>query len=276
MLHCDQYIYLLGNHDFYKPDDKKYHAVKDWKNIDNLLIVDNTTVYGDIVFVPYHHNIEEFPKDIGRLGNILVAHQTFIGADYGYLRPDAGVNADEIDVDIIISGHVHLRQEFGKVVYPGTPFSQSVNDIDQTKGILLFDTETYEKTFIECPLPSWRGMRYEVSSNFTINDIHSDISASINDKDHWIVEITGPKAEIVAYQNSKEYKSLLKQADIRVKPKFIDKEKKKVKIEGLSMEHVVDEYWSKIYKGSESKAVLVDKSLEILKKVRESKQKSKM
>jgi DNA repair exonuclease SbcCD nuclease subunit len=261
------YIYILGNHDMYKPNDAKYHALALFKKRSRFLVVDKVTNFKNMTLVPYQHDLSAFPK---KTLPICVAHQTFIGADYGYTRPDAGVDADSVSAEIIISGHVHLKQEFGKVIYPGSPFSQNINDIDQVKGLMLFNTETYERSFIRCPLPMWVGHKYEVNSSFTIDDLHSHLCGIINDHDHWVVEISGPKAEIIAYQSSDRYKDLVSGRNIRVKPVFTDKAKKQTKIEGVSMEHIVGEYFDKVYNGTIDKLLLVDKSLEILTKVRQS------
>lgn len=276
-----KYIYILGNHDFYTPKSSKYNALRDWKYTKGLWVIDEPTDIPNMnaTLVPYIHNFSEFPKETLP---ICICHQTFIGASYGYTRPDAGVEAEAVSAEVIISGHVHLRQEFGKVIYPGSPFSQSVNDIDQQKGLMVFDTETYQKRYIDCPLPMWCGAKFELNDETSIDDVHRTLEGYLGvgmgggSDDHWIVEITGPKAEILSYQESDRYKELLKSFDIQFKPKFTDKEKKKVEIKGLSMDHVVDEYFKKVYTGSTDKDLLVSKSLEILEKVNQKSAKAKM
>jgi len=259
--------YILGNHDMYKPKDSKYHAFQSMMGLyDNFKIVDHRIDLDCMTLVPYIPNHEEFPLDTKE---ICVAHQTFIGADYGYTRPEAGVDAARVRAKIIISGHVHIRQSFGKCYYPGTPYAQSVNDIDQAKGVMIFDTDTYQQTFIESPLPKWRGLKYEISPELSILDIHSDIASALTKGDHWVVEITGPRAEIVSYMDSKPYIKLQKDYDIRIRPNSTDKDKQKVQIEALSMEHIIKEYSDKVYNGNIDKKIIVDRALDILKKVRE-------
>ena len=258
--------YILGNHDTYKPKDNKYHAFQTMDGLyDNFTIVDHRIDLDCISLVPYIPNHGEFPTDTKE---ICVAHQTFIGADYGYTRPEAGVDASTVPSSIIISGHVHLRQSFGKVYYPGTPYAQSVNDIDQVKGVMIFDTDTYQQTFIESPLPKWRGAKYEIGPLFSVQDIHENLAVTLTKSDHWVIEITGPRAEIVGYMNSDQFIALQKEYDIRIRPNATDKEKQKVKIEALSMEHILKEYSDKVYNGNIDKQTVVDKALEILKKVR--------
>ena len=260
------YIYVLGNHDMYKPSDSKYHALQTYRSAahDNkFLVVDETTIIDGITYVPYIHNFKEFPQVETP---ICVAHQTFVGCDYGYHRPDVGVDADRLNAEIIISGHIHKRQMFGKVIYPGTSFAQSVNDIDQSKGVMLFDTETYKYSFIESPLPSWHGMKCELSQDFSIEDVHNDLFQYVNSGDHWVVDITGPKAEILGYINSEPLAFLREKADIRIRAHYTDKNKEKVRIRASSVEDIFSQYVDKVYSGSLDKGIIKDKALEILNK----------
>jgi DNA repair exonuclease SbcCD nuclease subunit len=257
------YFYILGNHDFYKPRSSKFHALRDWKTIDGLRVIDERTDLPDIntTMLPYYPDHTQFPLDTL---NICIAHQTFIGTDYGYKREDVGVNADNVNAEIIISGHIHNRQQFGKVIYPGSPFSQSVNDIDQIKGVMLFDTDTYECQFIECPLPKWVSLEYEICTDNTIESIHSDIASTVNNNDHWVIKLSGPKAEIIGYQSSEQYKKIAKDVSIQIKPTFTDKAKKKQQIKASSVESIIFEYFDKIYDGAIDKDLLKKKSKEII------------
>lgn len=265
------YIYLLGNHDMFKPNDSKYHALKHLVGkINNFIIVDEVKELYGITFVPYCHDTSLFPRTTN---SICVAHQTFKGADYGDITTQEGVDADGIDgCELIISGHIHKRQRIApskerglEVFYPGSPFSHSASDINQVKGVSIIDTETLKEEFIECPLPVWRGLRFEISSVFTCDDVHEEISQQLNDKDHWVIEITGPKAEILNYLNSKKGKSIVTGRDVKIKTVFTDKEKRQVRIEALSLDHIVSEYIDKVYSGSIDKNLLKSKADEVFK-----------
>ena len=258
-------VYILGNHDFYNPKDSTYHAFQSLIGINkNFKVVDKRFDLGNITFVPYLPDHTKFPLDTKE---ICVTHQTFIGADYGYMRPEVGVDAALVKANVIISGHVHLRQEFGKVVYPGTPYAQNANDINQSKGVLLFDTETYDKKFISSTLPFWLGSRHEINSEYSIDMLHEELSKILTPNDHWIVEITGPRAEIMQYMNSKRFQDIKKNIDIQIKTKFTDKNKRKIEIDALSMEHIIKEYITKVYDGNLNKDDIIKKAIDIYKKV---------
>lgn len=268
------YYYVLGNHDMYKPTDSKYHALQPFKSgYDGLVIVDTPIELDDVTFVPFIPDARNFPKQTKR---ICVAHQTFVGADYGFTRPEEGVDAETVSAEVIISGHIHMRQMFGKVIYPGTPYPQSVNDINQSKGVMFFDTETYNYSFIECPLPAWKGLAYEIGEKFSVQEMHEDIKAMVNVKDHWIVEATGPRAELVAYQNSKQYLELISEFSVKFKPHFSDKEKKKMTIKALSVDNIISEYIDKVYNGSIDREILKKAAIELQSKANQNGCKSKM
>jgi DNA repair exonuclease SbcCD nuclease subunit len=256
------YVYLLGNHDMYKPNDAKYHALKHLKGkMKEFIVVDELINLHGMTFVPYVHKPEDFPK---QTLSICVAHQTFKGADFGDITTKDGVDPCSVaDAEIIISGHIHKRQRLDtssrggpEIIYCGSPFSQSASDINQTKGVSLFDTETYVEEFIACPLPMWRGVRYELDQSFSAIDMHEDIMQTLNDTDHWVVEITGPKAEVLGYLGSKKGKNLTVGRDVKIKTVFTDKDKRLVRIEALSLSHIVSEYIDKVYSGSIDKDLL--------------------
>lgn len=250
------YVYLLGNHDMYKPNDPKYHALLPFKGkIDNFHIVDEVKELFDMTFVPYQYYGSNFPK---HTLPICVAHQTFLGADYGPIRATEGVDASGITgCEIIISGHIHTRSVLGPVVYVGSPFSQSASDIDQIKGITILDTDTYAQAFIQTPLPTWRRLRVVVSQSTPLHVVHALVQLDIsNSKDHWVLELEGPRAEIVGYIGSKEYLEAIAGVDVKVKAKYTDSEKKRVSIEAKSMEHIISEFILKVYNGSIDKEEL--------------------
>jgi DNA repair exonuclease SbcCD nuclease subunit len=265
------YVYLLGNHDMYKPNDDKYHALKHLVNrTENFTIIDQVTEYMGMTFVPYQHNPDTFPK---QTLPICVAHQTFKGADYGDITTKDGVDASGIKgCDLIISGHIHKRHRLAEsgaeVFYIGSPFSQSASDINQIKGISIIDTETYKEEFIVCPLPIWRGIKYELSPTFSAEEMHEDIVHQLNDKDHWVIEITGPKSEVIGYLGSKKGKSITTGRDVKVKTVFTDREKRQIRIEAVSLDTIIPEFIDKVYSGALDKSHLKQLAAQVMDKMK--------
>lgn len=266
-----EYVYLVGNHDMYKPSDSKYHVMKPFKNtLKGLHVIDEVTELYGMTFVPYQYYGSNFPK---KTLPICVAHQTFIGADYGPVRATEGVDAASIEgCELVISGHIHTKSVLGSVLYVGSPFSQSAADVDQVKGITILDTDTYKQSFHQCPLPMWRRIRLELNQCYDVDAAHRDISASIaGSKDHWIVELTGPRAEVTGYVDSARFKKMVGEVDVKVKPEFTDKEKRKVSIEAKSMEHIISEYVAKVYNGALNKEDLLVRAKAVLSESRVTK-----
>ena len=137
---------LVGNHDQNASYAGTKHSLEVFKEIqiDNLTIVDSPFRHGVFAYMPYIHHQDEFVAAANKLSEegakVLVCHQTFAGSKYdnGFYAPD-GFNPDNLNFDKIISGHVHSRQTFGKVIYPGTATWQTVSDANQEKGLWLFD-----------------------------------------------------------------------------------------------------------------------------------------
>ena len=257
------YIYVLGNHDMYKPDDSRYHALGAYKGIHpNLTVVDEIRDIGGITYVPYQPTINSFPK---QTNSICVAHQQFIGCDYGYHRPEIGVDADRIKCDMIISGHIHKRQMFGKVIYPGTPFAQDIRDVDQDKGIMLFDTDTLKYNFVTTPLPQWKSIQVDMLDN-DIDMEHDILAKTMNDTHHWLIDIKGPKSELVAYLNSDMFLKLKEGKRVRVRPTYVEKIKKKIAIKSITVGGIVNEYVDKVYDGSLDRDMLKSRIVGIIGK----------
>jgi DNA repair exonuclease SbcCD nuclease subunit len=263
------YVYLTGNHDYYSPKDSKYHALLPFKGrIHNLHVVDAPEDLFGMTFVPYLADGNAFPKTTLP---ICVAHQTFLGADYGPVNAIEGVDADTVSADIIISGHIHKKHNLGKVVYVGSPYSQDASDANQIKGITTFDTDTFEFSFTQTPMPTWKTIKLEISSFESSGDVHAAIEQATADRaqgHHYLIELTGPKAEVVAYVESTRYLKLVKGLSIRLKTVFTDKERKKVSINAVSMEQILSEFVGKVYNGSLNKDTVLQRAKEVLEQVK--------
>ncbi len=261
------YVYLKGNHCQFSPKDSKYHALLPFKGrIANLHIVDAPEDLFGMTFVPFMYDATDFPK---KTLPVCVAHQTFLGADFGPVNALEGVDGEAIDCDIIISGHIHKKHNLGKVVYVGSPYSQDASDVNQVKGISVFNTDTYGFEFFKCPLPTWRSFKFEFDGVNTTTLLHTQLAEAITDSpDHWVIELKGPKAEVVSYVDSPKYGLLVKGLSIRLKTVFTDKQKQKVSISAISMDQILAEFVRKVYSGSLNKDVVLGKAKAVLEAVK--------
>lgn len=263
------YVWLKGNHEQYTPKDSKYHALLPFKNkIPNLFIIDEPQDLFGMTFVPYLADGMAFPKTTQP---ICIAHQTFLGADYGPVNALEGVDANTISADIIISGHIHKKHNLGKVVYVGSPYSQDASDANQIKGISTFDTDTFEFSFTQTPMPSWKTVKLTIDGQTDADSVHRclvEATADRTNDHHYLIELTGLKADVTAYVESPKYLKLVRGLSIRLKTVFTDKERRKVSINAVSMEQIVSEFVSKVYNGSLDKDKVLQKAKEVLEQVK--------
>ena len=63
--------------------------------------------------------------------------------------------------DKVFSGHYHTRSDDGRVFYLGNPYEMFWNDLADTRGFHIFDTETLEHTPIDNPYRMFYTIFYE-------------------------------------------------------------------------------------------------------------------
>jgi DNA repair exonuclease SbcCD nuclease subunit len=134
---------LVGNHDMTGDYSSKATALSLFAS-GRVTVVDEPLAEGAIGFLPYIHSQEEFIDSanglVSRGVRTIVCHQSFSGSKFenGYFDPH-GINPDLLTATLIISGHIHMQQKFGKVWHPGTPMWLTASDANQEKGLWLVD-----------------------------------------------------------------------------------------------------------------------------------------
>ena len=135
-------VYLVGNHDMQGSKEAEgLHALLPF-SIKGLTVVDSIRKIDGVIYAPYYSDHDKYIADVNKMsegGKTLIAHQTFTGSQYenGFYAPD-GIDPMLLNVDCIISGHIHKRQKVGKCLYIGTPKWDSVSDANERKGIEIF------------------------------------------------------------------------------------------------------------------------------------------
>jgi DNA repair exonuclease SbcCD nuclease subunit len=61
----------------------------------------------------------------------------------------------------VFSGHYHTRSDNGTVFYLGNPYELYWNDVNDTRGFTIFDTETLEHTPVNNPYKMFYNIYYE-------------------------------------------------------------------------------------------------------------------
>lgn len=153
-----QTVVLTGNHDMVNQKDRfSETALNVHARIsnENLVIVNEPIILGNIGYLGYIHDNKEFVETANKVNTkLLVCHFECDGSKYdtGFYAPN-GVDASLLIHEQVISGHIHMEGTYGKVWFPGTAKWDTVSDANQNKGIWLcqHDDNTglmIEKTFI--------------------------------------------------------------------------------------------------------------------------------
>ena len=76
---------------------------------------------------------------------------------------DQGTDVKTFDkFDRVYSGHYHTRSDDGRIYYLGNPYEMYWNDISDTRGFHIFDTETLEHTPIDNPHKMFYNIYYRI------------------------------------------------------------------------------------------------------------------
>jgi len=162
---------IVGNHTAYYKNTNSVNSV-------GLLLkeYDNIKIYSEVeevkldqlkvLFVPWinSENEENTRKAIQKSkSKIVMGHLELNGfrAHRGHVMED-GMNTDMFSkFDLVYSGHYHTRSSDGKIFYLGNPYEMYWNDVNDTRGFHIFDTETLKHTPINNPYKLFYNVYYE-------------------------------------------------------------------------------------------------------------------
>ncbi len=162
---------IVGNHTAYYKNTNEVNAV-------DLLLreYDNVKVYSEateinldnlnVLLLPWINNENE--KQTLKMINkskspMAMGHLECKGfrIHRGYVM-EQGIDVGLFDkFDKVFSGHYHTRSDDGKLYYLGNPYEMFWNDLADTRGFHIFDTETLEHTPIDNPYRMFYTIYYE-------------------------------------------------------------------------------------------------------------------
>lgn len=145
---------FVGNHDLLGPTNGSINAISlvlsDMVGVIDKPtgLLDEPTIWG-VPFVPDNKEFVRICNEVVPHNAILLCHQTFEGSQFenGFYAPE-GVDQKLIPQPLVISGHIHNRQQVGKVIYIGTPRAVTANEANQDKGLAILDTATAQMEYI--------------------------------------------------------------------------------------------------------------------------------
>jgi hypothetical protein len=162
---------IVGNHTAYYKNTNDVNSVGLLlREYDNVKIYSETTeVQFDklkTLFIPWIN--QENQEKTFNLINSTKCKIAFGHLELNGFRAHRGhVMEDGMDIDIldkfskVYSGHYHTRSDNGKVFYLGNPYEMFWNDVNDTRGFHIFDTETLEHTPINNPFKLFYNVYYD-------------------------------------------------------------------------------------------------------------------
>lgn len=181
---------LVGNHDM-SPD-----GTYNFPSFLDALVLDKPSIWEDSLYLPFIRSSDEFVRIVNESvlpdTKYLFCHQEFNGCQFenGFYAPN-GVDPALLPSDLkVISGHIHMRQEFGNIFYPGTPRALTRSDANEIKGIHIFDNGSFE--FIPTPSSVSEPMvLIKVSNDQELADAQKTLKGLSPDRVY--IDITGNK-----------------------------------------------------------------------------------
>lgn len=220
-LGIDHHI-IVGNHTSKFKNTNRVNSpsllLKEYKNF--TVYSEPTEVILDklkVLFIPWI-NQENEEKTLDLISNttakVAMGHLELNGfvAHRGHVMED-GKDPQMYDkFHKVFSGHYHTRSNNGKIFYLGNPYEIYFNDIDDTRGFTIFDTETLEHFHVDNP--------YKLHYNIYYDDTPPQLLNTSQYENKIVKLIVRKKTNIKQYDNfvSKLYTSNL--AELKIVENF--------------------------------------------------------
>jgi DNA repair exonuclease SbcCD nuclease subunit len=139
---------ILGNHDVYYKDRTDTHSLEGFNRIHpNFHVYEKPEILTinshKFLMLPWIENLVELRNQIQLNGtaDYVFCHADIKGFDLNkFTKLEHGLEANDIaKFKRIYSGHIHIRQEKGNVLYLGTPYEMDRGDRGNTKGFYVLD-----------------------------------------------------------------------------------------------------------------------------------------
>ena len=162
---------IVGNHTAYYKNTNEVNAVdlllREYQNV--IVYSEPTEVLLDklkVLFIPWI-NAENYQSTVESVkvsdSVCAMGHLELNGfrAHRGHVMED-GMESKLFDkFKRVFSGHYHTRSDDGQIFYLGNPYEMFWNDVNDTRGFHIFDTETLEHTPVNNPFKLFYNIYYE-------------------------------------------------------------------------------------------------------------------
>ena len=170
---------ITGNHDCYYKNTNEINSpellLTDYDNITTYSSAQDINIDGlDILLLPWI-STDNFDESLSRIkeskSKVAMGHLELNGfrAHRGHVMED-GMKIDAFNkFDKVYSGHYHTRSDDGRIFYLGNPYEMFWNDVNDSRGFTLFDTDTLEHTSINNPYKLFYNVYYEDTNHQLFN-----------------------------------------------------------------------------------------------------------
>jgi DNA repair exonuclease SbcCD nuclease subunit len=171
---------VVGNHTAYYKNTNDVNAVdlllREYTNV--KIYSKSTEIVLDklkVLFIPWINaeNYEDTIKSIQNTSSICaMGHLELNGfrAHRGHTMED-GMDCKLFEkFEKVFSGHYHTRSDNGKIFYLGNPYEMFWNDVNDSRGFVIFDTDTLTWEYVNNPNRMFYNIYYE-DTNYQTFDV---------------------------------------------------------------------------------------------------------
>lgn len=145
---------ILGNHDIAKKNSNDVNSVKILKWIPNVRVYEEPEIISasgkKLLMMPWRANHQEETECIQKFkADFLFCHTDVQGLKFNRTTEiTEGITFDDIKhFRKVFSGHIHYAQNRGNFRMMGCPYPLTRSDVNNEKGIWLFDFQSEEEKF---------------------------------------------------------------------------------------------------------------------------------
>lgn len=136
--------WIPGNHDLLYRDKRDVSSISIFTHVPNIKLINDPVVIGDVAFIPWlvgdEHKTTKSLKARYAFGHLelpgLMMNAKVVMPDAPHmLKPDQLAGPE-----FVFSGHYHMRQQMGNVLYTGNTMPHSFSDAwDEDRGMMLLE-----------------------------------------------------------------------------------------------------------------------------------------
>ena len=170
---------IIGNHDCYYKNTNDTNSpqllLQSYPNVKTYQEITEAQIGNlQVLFIPWI-NAENFENSVNTIkvsnSKCAMGHLELNGfrAHRGHTMEEGMDSTLFEKFDRTFSGHYHTRSDNGKIFYLGNPYEMFWNDVNDSRGFTIFDTETLKHFHINNPYRLFYNIYYEDTPHQTFD-----------------------------------------------------------------------------------------------------------